>query len=224
MFSGKENQMPSPQEEALLISVMTLRRLVGYFGFALPFALVVFSGLTFQPSLSEYYYTAARDVFVGVLCAVGVFLCCYKGPDILDWALSLTAGLAAILVALVPAALPGATGWEDLRGNFHLVFATVFLGCLAWLSLFQFTKTKSLKSMTPQKKQRNQVYKVCGWVMVACLAVIFLYKFPLTKNWMAFMNGINPVFTFESFAVMAFGVSWLIKGEMMLGDPKKKRV
>jgi hypothetical protein len=220
IFIEKEPFMPSPQEKSLLISEMNLRLLVGYLGIALPIILVVFADFVFQPSISEYYYTPARDVFVGVLCAVGVFLSCYKGYDITDKTLSLVAGLTAILVGLVPAAVQGATGWEDIRGNFHLAFAALFLGCLAWLSLFQFTKTDSPNNMTDRKVKRNWVYRACGCVMAACLAVIFLYKLPLTKDLMAFLQGINPVYSFESIAVIAFGVSWLIKGEGLLGDKK----
>ena len=55
-----------------------------------------------QLSVSAYYYTAARAVFVGSLIAVGVCLIVYRGnTDVEDVALNV-AGFLAIVVALVP--------------------------------------------------------------------------------------------------------------------------
>ena len=55
-----------------------------------------------QLSVSAYYYTAARAVFVGSLIAVGVCLIVYRGnTDVEDVALNI-AGFLAIVVALVP--------------------------------------------------------------------------------------------------------------------------
>lgn len=209
-----------PSGDSLLISTLNLRRLVGILGIALPFGLLLRTYFILKPSISEYYYTDGRDILVGVMCAVGVFLCCYKGYDIRDKVLTLVAGFAAILVGLVPVALESDPLPAQIRGGLHLFFAAVFLGCLATLSLCQFTQTdaKTPNAMTPQKKSRNQVYRACGWVMVLCLAAIVLYKFPPTKPWLAFLTPVNPVFCFESLAVIAFGLSWLVKGEGLLWD------
>jgi hypothetical protein len=205
----------SPPEESLVVSTLIFRRLVGILGIALPFALVLWTGLSFQLSISAYYYTPGRNLFVGVMCVVGAFLCCYKGYDIRDKALCLVAGIAAILVGLVPMAQDVDPFPAQVRGWFHLFFAAVFLGCLAALSLFQFTQTdaRTAKAMTPQKIRRNRVYRLCGWVMVGCLGAIVLYKFPLTKPLLDFLTPLNPVFDGESLAVIAFGISWLTKGE-----------
>ena len=149
--------MESSEKKALLISTLILRKVVGILAFALPFGLVFFSGFSFQPSISEYYYTPAGNIFVGAMCAVGVFLCCYQGYEIGDWYWSLAAGLASILVGLLPVALDGATGLVFARGVLHFVFAATFLLCLAYLSLCKFTKTyKDKKKITLQKLHRNQ--------------------------------------------------------------------
>ena len=55
-----------------------------------------------QLSVSAYYYTAARAVFVGSLIAIGVCLIVYRGnTDAEDVALNIS-GFLAIVVALVP--------------------------------------------------------------------------------------------------------------------------
>ena len=69
--------------------------------------------------------------------------------------------------------------------------------------------------MTKKKRERNVVYYVCGWIIVACIVGI------LTLHIGMHMNTWGPIpvlFTFESAAVVAFGASWLVKGEFILKD------
>ena len=71
-------------ERRVLVSYLTLRRVVGVLGVLLP---VVVAGGCFvlgactelQDSISDYYGTEMRDVFVGVLFAIGWFLFSYRG-------------------------------------------------------------------------------------------------------------------------------------------------
>ena len=55
-------------------------------------------------SLSAYYYTPARGVFVGALCALGANLIAYKGHSAEEDVLLNFSGLMAFVVALVPTA------------------------------------------------------------------------------------------------------------------------
>ena len=57
-------------------------------------------------SLSGFYYTHMRNLFVGAICAVGVFLVAYRGHDRWDDRLTNVAGLAAICIALFPTMPP----------------------------------------------------------------------------------------------------------------------
>ena len=57
-------------------------------------------------SLSGFYYTHMRNLFVGAMCAVGVFFIAYRGHDKWDDRLTNVAGLAAILIALFPTMPP----------------------------------------------------------------------------------------------------------------------
>ena len=53
-------------------------------------------------SISAYYYTPARSVFVGSLCALGVSLIAYKGHSPEEDVLLNFSGLMAFVVAMVP--------------------------------------------------------------------------------------------------------------------------
>lgn len=61
----------------------------------------------FQTSISAYFYTPARGVFVASLLAIGVCLVVLKSSDEVEDALLNVAGLLAPVVGLVPTAAPG---------------------------------------------------------------------------------------------------------------------
>jgi hypothetical protein len=60
-----------------------------------------------QTSISAYYYTPARAIFIGALIAIGACLICLRGSR--DWEdiLLNVAGMLAPVVALVPTPAPG---------------------------------------------------------------------------------------------------------------------
>ena len=60
-------------------SYIALRQAVGWIGALLPFVMMfgvvlIFDGQFTERSISYYYHTGMRDVFVGALCAIGLFL------------------------------------------------------------------------------------------------------------------------------------------------------
>ncbi len=55
-----------------------------------------------QHSVSAYYFTPVRPVFVGVLCAVGASLIVYKGNTAFEDAALGASGFLAFVVALIP--------------------------------------------------------------------------------------------------------------------------
>ena len=66
------------------VAYRTLRRIVGLLGVLLPVLLAIGNPLLgarleLQSSISEYYGTAMRDVLVGFLFAIGLFLFSYHG-------------------------------------------------------------------------------------------------------------------------------------------------
>jgi hypothetical protein len=75
---------------------------------AVSLALVIREAGCFQDSISAYYYTAARSVFVGAMIAIGVSLIVIKGATVFEDACLNVAGLLAPVVAFVPTTEVGA--------------------------------------------------------------------------------------------------------------------
>ena len=71
------------------------------------------------------------------------------------------ASVFAIGVALFPTTPDtGATSRDRLIGALHLSFAALLFLTLAYFSIRLFTKTAPDKKPTPQKLQRNALYRV----------------------------------------------------------------
>lgn len=208
-------------EQSMLITALVLRRVVGILGISFPFVLALgypalCDGSGIQGSISAYYHTCLRDVFVGMLCAIGVFLLCYRGYDVKDHIAAFVAGIGAVGTGLVPMALAAdPVGFEKFRGILHWIFAAVFLSSLTYIALVLFRMTSGAPTL--QKLQRNRVYLACGLIMAACLLLLLIYSaLPASaKSWLA---AVRPVFWLESIAVFSFGFAWLTKGEALLGD------
>jgi hypothetical protein len=214
-----------PEGSPLVVSYLDLRKAVGIIGLALPFVLafgnILLHGIRIENSVSSYYYTDMRNVFVGSLCAIGVFLMSYRGYDRRDAIAGNLAFVFAIGVAFIPTTpLPYPTPKEKLIGGVHLAFAALLFLTLAYFSIKLFTETDPHKTPTRQKLQRNAVYRVSGYVILACIGLIAIAALPPVK---ALVDWLEPRFWLESIAIVAFGVSWLIKGETILKDQEAPR-
>ena len=212
------NQEP---DNRLVVSYLTLRKAIGYLAVALPFVLYFGGKLLYahgmQNSISSYYHTEMRDVFVGVLCSIGVFMVAYKGHERKDDIAGDLACLFAVGVAFFPTTPDNPAHHEKLIAIFHTVFASLFFLTLSYFSLYLFRKTDPNKPPTQQKLNRNKVYRVCGYTMLGALALIPLLGL-LPNGAAAAIKKINPIFWLELIAIEAFGVSWMTKGEAILQD------
>ena len=210
------NSKPDPGS-TLVLSYLELRTAVGIIGLALPFLLalgkLLLQGPGMQSSISAYYYTDMRNVFVGSLWAIGVFLLSTKGYNRGDTIAGYLACIFAVGVALFPMAPEGANSRQKLIGTVHWSLAALLFLTLAYFSLFLFTKTGG--NPTPRKLRRNIVYRACGWTILASMLLIFIVTHASVGN---AVDSLAPIFWLESLAVVAFGVSWLTKGEAILKD------
>ena len=90
-------------------SYILMRTLIGFLGLALPILLLLgdlalnADEFKLRGSLSAYYHSGARDVFVSILVVVGILLVTYKITEVnRDNLGSFIAGIAATGVAFFP--------------------------------------------------------------------------------------------------------------------------
>jgi len=204
---------PDASDQASVLSVLALRKAAGVIGLLLPFALagghMLAAGARVEGSISAYYWTEMRDVLVGALCALAVLLFAYRGPDKADDFAADFTGISAVGVALAPSRPDGPFGLV------HYVFEASFFLALSYFSLVLFRKTDRYEKPTRRKLLRNRLYAACGWTMLACVALIGLLSF--TRLGEA-LGRHRPLFWLESAALLAFDLSWFVKGQAILKD------
>jgi hypothetical protein len=247
---GLSAELSKPTDSDV-VHLRTLRIAIGILGLALPWTLAAGENLRdrflaagahagrwiLEGSISAYYHTGMREVFVAILASLGIFLLCYKGPKRWDVVASKVAGASAILVALLPTHEPSREATDTgipvpdsvtlfsgpsapdpaIVGTLHYAAAAVFFITVALMALLLFTKTGTV-TPTPRKRQRNRVYRATGTAILAAIGLIAVDKLLLGGRWSA---GSSFVFWMETLAVTAFGIAWLTKAEVVLPDPDR---
>ncbi|AUH33549.1 hypothetical protein [Paracoccus tegillarcae] len=223
----------------LVVSFRSVRRAIGVLGLFLPFSLVaygLFSADGILGSMSAYYYSPMREIFVGTLCALAVFLWTYEGyranpgEMLSDRLLSRIASLGAAGVALMPTAsaavfaeagapvtealpvtctLTQCIFGEGIISVVHFLAAAVFFIAMAVIALVLFTRGDA---SDPAKQAANRIYRICGWTILTAVIVIGLLQFTGLRQQ---LQGIRPVFWLEVVASIAIAVSWMTKGDAM---------
>jgi hypothetical protein len=187
---------------------LALRRTVGWIGILLPFALAagnrfIFGGDLLLHSISRYYHTPMRDVFVGGLCAMGLFLFFYSGYDSWeDWGGNV-AGFFAIGVALVPT---NPIGDDRVTGIVHLIFAALLFLTLANYSVFLFTRRRFHPG--PRQRLRAVFHRVCGAIMVGAIVATAIHALGPECD----KSTCHFTLVAETIGLVAFGSSWLLEG------------
>ena len=218
--------LPPTSDQPSVVSFTLLRKALGYIAIAMPFVLGVgawyFERIPWAGSISAYYYTSMRDVFVGTMFTVGVFLFCYRGYDRADNIWTNVAGLAAACIGLLPMDPEYSdvlvARHRDLAGTncyvphgplgFHIYVVALFFGIISYRVMFRFTKTGQPR-IAAAKRDRNRIYVACGVTMLVCF------------GWIALVKWRSPsasIFIPETGAVLAFAVAWLTKGGAIRPD------
>lgn len=203
----------------LAVSYLFLRRAIGLIGSLLPIGLPLGYSITtgrweLLPSVSSYYYTDMRNPFVGSLCAVGVFLICYR-YEYWDDIFATLAGAFAIGVAFCPPVPPNPDTLARVTGVLHVVFAAAFLVAMALMSLLLFTRSSVPPTeRTLGKNTRNFVYVLCGSLILAFTALAGLSSLAPQS----FVSAVHPLFWCEAIATFGFGFAWWVKGQTLWKD------
>ncbi len=215
-------------------SYLLIRKIVGILGIVLPVVLI--AGEAFflrgpvqvRGSLSAYYHTDMRDVFVGALCVIGFLLLTYMAGQRTTWDfwLSCVAGAAVLGVTFLPTQRPGLSeddplcgvtpeptgcspiqqAWgETLVSVLHFVSAFVFIVALAAICfLFArrarvFDNDLAVATFTAG----------CGWAIVVSLVWIGLGMVVDLQ-----IGQLTALYVGEVVSVWAFGAAWLVKGRV----------
>jgi hypothetical protein len=168
---------------------------IGYFWFSLPL----------QGSMSAYYHSSMRDVFVGALWAVGVFLFLYKGYSKWENFLLNIAGGSAIGVALFP--MEWGCGAECKLITLHGTLAAIFFASIALVCIFRATDTLCLIEDVDVRQRYLYRYRTFGVLMIMLPVIVYI----LVMN-LPFPEAQNPaIFFFEAFGIWVFGIYWWVK-------------
>lgn len=103
----------------------------------------------------------------------------------------------------------------------HGISAVVFLLALGYISLRLFTRSShSNENLPKDKRQRNQIYIICGWLIIACTILFVLFIFFEIRgviDWHppAGESTSGPILWLEAIAIIAFGISWFVKGQSL---------
>ena len=219
-----------------VLSYYTMRRVVGILALALPFALAAGSILTdllisshlphplLKRSISDYYYTPMRDLYVGSLCAIATFLACSRGYDLHDEIAGYVAGACASGVALFPSFNPHSSHFTQLDfaiGLIHTAFAALMFLVLSYICIFRFRKSAPGRRLTPGKRHRNRIYQGSGLVMIVCIIAMVAITI---RAVIAERHPSHWLFWSETVALCAFGLAWLTKGEGIMRDKPHERL
>ena len=223
--------MLKDKNESLIISHLTLRKLIGILGMLLPFACLfggsLFRNLPLMDSISAYYHSNMRDILVGLLIGVSLFLMTYKGYDGRDTFVALLSGVAGLGIAIFPCEAridPSSRVGvflltPPIAGYLHYGSSALFFILLGINSYFLFTLGDE-KNWTRRKSIRNVAYRACGLIIFASLLTLAVLAIVLGDK----LAATAWTFMFETLMLLAFGTSWLVKGETLLADkPDEQR-
>lgn len=219
-------------------SYLMTRMVVGIIGVVLPIVFIVGEafflrgGVHVRGSISAYYHTSMRDIFVAALCVTGFFLATYMaGRSNQDFWLSFVAGVAVLGVVFFPTSRPhllrdaprcGVTPMPDgcspvqqqlgerLVAGIHFGCAVVFILTLAWLCFVFASREQPGSAMA-------RIPSLCGWIILGAVAWAVVGGFLKATIW-----ELTPLYVGEVAAVWAFGAAWLVKSRDLwsaLGHP-----
>jgi hypothetical protein len=219
----------SAETGSMVTTFLLLRRAIGWVGTLLPIVVIVgdaaFPSGPLPNSLSDFYYTPMRNILVGSLCVLGVFLLLYDVSVTFDRWITNAAGVGVLGVAFLPGSPQVAhlTTSQEVIGNVHVVFAAIAFIGLA-ITMWRFSEAVSDGPDAPPPSPRAAVFyrvSACvmmGFVILSGVAILL----PLSIQ-----NSTLAIFDTEALAIVTFGISWLVKGramEPMLGSPAIARI
>ncbi len=179
-----------------------------------------------QGSISAYYYTAARNVFVATLCCLGIMLIVYKGSNDTEDVLLNLAGTLAFFVAFVPISIPDVAGCRQvlptaaqksdaIANNFGAVIvALVVAGAII---AFVFVIDKESRSDTSDWGNRLRVMSCVVLAGFVVAYFVFPKQFEVAAHWVA------AVLIFVIIGAVVFINAYLVSNQDMQDPGTRER-
>jgi hypothetical protein len=188
------------------VGYIKLRNGISFLGLIFPFIFLASSGLRPGPlkgSISAYYHVdnLERNLFVGILITVGVFLILYEGYSKReDWTLTLS-GICVVFVALIPTAI------EGKNFTWHEVFAIIFFVGI-FIVMFFFSNETLSKIKDPKRKEKyRKIYQLIAILMIICIIIALIFKIILDAQGKEH----TAIFWLEAGGIWLFALFWLVK-------------
>ena len=223
-------------------SYLLIRAAVGFIGVVLPLLFIIGeafigAGVHVRGSISAYYHSPMRDVFVGGLVVISFLLAMYMAgqKSRADWTLSTVAGISLLFVVVFPTGRPNIKDGAPLCGSdpepagcstvqqqfgetlvatVHFVAAGGFILSLATICFYwAWLEAKHRLSLTEQGGQEvhfRDLRSERSLVQVGCGTVIVLAVVWVGVGGLldADIWELTPLYVGEVVFVWAFGVAW----------------
>lgn len=174
-----------------------------------------------QPAMSYYNHTSMRDVFVGILFAIGSFLYLYRGfGQRENFALNI-AGVLALGIALFPidpyqrkvifmrSDVFWQTPLQPHTHDIHNACAVLFFLAIAYVCIFRAKDSLYLIKKPAVEAFYRRVYVLLGWLMIIV---------PVTAAGLVYSgqqvfgdDASDVIFFVQSGAVWVFSFYWIVK-------------
>lgn len=166
-------------------------------------------------SISDTYYANSQMVMAFIISVSSFFFCTYAGYDWRDRVVNLMSGIGLLGLLLFPCHNEGLAAVGARVGLFNLPIelSGIIHTCFALLSFLgffineMFLFTLGGNEISPGKKKRNMIYRICACtVIVACILLVLknFVNMPANTTWIA-----------EIIVLTGCGVAWLVKGEAL---------
>lgn len=199
----------------IFASYFNLRIGMGLIGIALPIAVwlvaFVMDDRNLLPSISAYYHSHSRDVFVGSLFAIGAAAYLYKGYSQAENIAMNLAGIFAVGVAAFPTDCPDLTPALACESptykHIHVGAAILFFLMIAYVALFRAKDTLKYVTNEKLKKRYQLAYYIIGASMIILPTLVAIQAYGV----MSFAENFHPIFWMEALAIWSFAAFWLVK-------------
>ena len=208
----------STESGSMVGTFLLLRKAIGWIGTLLPIVVIVgeaaFSSGPLPNSLSDYYYTPMRNILVGALCVLGVFLLLYDVSVRVDRWLTNAAGIGVLGVAFLPGSPPvphlttSAGGHRQPARVLRVDRVPRARRHDVALRLRRQRRPGRPAAVAPRLRLLQGQRLRHARLRASCSGVAILLPLSIQNSTLA-------IYDTEALAIFTFGVSWLVKGRAL---------